>query len=736
MYSESRFHPFPLLESAASGNNKPTSKRILIITQDIIGPVTNGGIGTAYYYASTELARMGHEVSILYTHGRVSEQKDIGYWIEYYRKRGIHFIPCPTPEVSVSPGIIGLTASIPYNAYEWLKQHQDCFDVVHGSEWGANLYYCLLAKKLGLHFRNIHFAVKSSSPLLWNRIGNNEPIHQYGDLVRIFMERKSVEWADYVIGGSHYLLNWMEQNGYQMPEGRCFVQPNIFPLIPENETRKEEIANATELVFFGRLERRKGLHLFVDALSRLLRSHDEGKVNLSGVSITFLGKQRPGYNAKREISRVLKDSLLPWRIIDNLGQPEAIAYLKEGSGKLVVMPSIMDNSPFGVYELLGYRIPFITSTAGGGKELIDEEDYNKVLFQPHPHAIHQALLEKINKPLYLPRPSFDMARSLETWDKWHRYLPLLNNKRAEFIDVPDREEQPLVSICIMHYNRPDELDSALDSIKSLHYKNIEVIIVDDGSTTRSAVDYLKKIRNTYQGFPLQVFVQPNLYPGAGRNLAANNAHGDYLLFMDDDNLAKPDEVSLMVSAIEHAHADIITCFADTFSSRDGPQPGRKSCKRILYTGADLASGLFRNPYGDTNCLVRRSAFEKIGGFTEDYKIGREDQEFFSRAILEGFKLYVLPEATYWYRLNESRIRQSHFSNFSGLQRVSRPYMELPGLPADYANILCYAQGLAAERQGLAGNIIAKLTQSGFFRRTLQQNPFMYKFLKALHRRIA
>jgi len=71
-----------------------------------------------------------------------------------------------------------------------------------------------------------------------------------------------------------------------------------------------------------------------------------------------------------------------------------------------------------------------------------------------------------------------------------------------------------------------------------------------------------------------------------------------------------------------------------------------------------------------------------------------------------------------------------------LQRVSRPYMELPGLPADYANILCYAQGLAAERQGLAGNIIAKLTQSGFFRRTLQQNPFMYKFLKALHRRIA
>ena len=305
MYNESKFHLFPALETAVAHGKNSGPRRILIVTQDIVGPINNGGIGTAYYYAANELARMGHKVSVLYSLNQLSEEKRIEHWVADYQTRNVTLIPCPDPAVPVSPGILGMAASIPYRVYEWLKNHEQQFDVVHGSEWGANLFYCLQAKKLGLHFGHIHFVTKTSSPYLWNCIGNNEAIHQYGDLPRIFMERRSVEWADHVIGGSHYLLNWMEQNGYQLPEGKCFVQPNIFPVIPASDMKQDALTKATELVFFGRLERRKGLHLLLDALGRLLRSHARREIDLQGISVTFLGKPRRDYSAKKEIAAVL-----------------------------------------------------------------------------------------------------------------------------------------------------------------------------------------------------------------------------------------------------------------------------------------------------------------------------------------------------------------------------------------------------------------------------------------------
>lgn len=736
MYNESKFHPFPSLESATVHHDKSGPKRILIVTPDIVGPVNNGGIGTAYYYVANELAALGHEVSILYTQSRLSEEKCIEHWVEDYKTRGVRFIPCPSPATPVSPGIIGLAARVPYKTYEWLKQHEDEFDVVHASEWGANLYYCLVAKRLGLHFQNTHFVVKTSSPLLWNRIGNNQAIHRYGDLPRLFMERKSVEWADHVISGSHYMLNWMEQNGYQLPDHESFVQPNIFPIVPAEDTKQGAPRNAKELVFFGRLERRKGIHLLLDALRRLLRSHDRGEIDLTGVHITFLGKNRHGYNAKKEIAAVLDSSVLPYKIINDYGQPEAIRYLLEGDDKLAIMPSVMDNSPFGVYELLGYRVPFITSTAGGGKELIHRDDWDRVLFHAHPQAIFKKLLEVVNSQLYQPRPSFSFEQNLRSWDEWHRALPALCNERMESLHTRPKEAQPFVTICLAHFNRPQELSEALQSIKDLGYKNFEVVIVDDGSTNEQALAYLEAIQEEDFGFPLSVHSQPNLYLGASRNLAASHARGEYILFMDDDNLAKPHELSMLVEAIEHSNADIITCFADTFKSSDVPTLGEIIRKRIVFVGADLTSGMFRNPYGDSNCLVRRNSFEKIGGFTEDYKIGRDDQEFFSRAVLSGLKLYTLPEAVYWYRISETRMRQNQFSLFAGMQRVGNPFIEIPDLPVEYANILRYAQGLAAVRLGVVAQKTAQVTQSSWLRRLVHKYPIIYRIFKRLHRAIS
>ncbi len=191
----------------------------------------------------------------------------------------------------------------------------------------------------------------------------------------------------------------------------------------------------------------------------------------------------------------------------------------------------------------------------------------------------------------------------------------------------------------------------------------------------------------------------------------------------------------MVKAMEHSNADILTCFADTFWSKDAGNPDAGAIKRIVYFGADVVAGLYRNPYGDSNCLVRRSAFDTLGGFTEDYMIGRDDQEFFSRAALSNVTLYVIPEALYWYRLSKKRMSHNQFSHYAGMQRVLSSYLRHPGLPAGYAEILRYSQGLAAARLGVIGSIASQLSRNRHLRNLVQRFPFIYRYLGGLHKRI-
>ena len=100
--------------------------------------------------------------------------------------------------------------------------------------------------------------------------------------------------------------------------------------------------------------------------------------------MTFLGKRAwidgadaADYLRKREVE-------WPWpvEIIDELGQPEALAYLRSPGRRLTVIPSLADNSPNTVYEALALGIPFLASRVGGTAELIDPRDLEWATFDP------------------------------------------------------------------------------------------------------------------------------------------------------------------------------------------------------------------------------------------------------------------------------------------------------------------------------------------------------------------
>ncbi|GAB4479680.1 MAG: hypothetical protein Kow0088_20810 [Anaerolineales bacterium] len=645
-------------------NSKPTlrKKKICIVSDDLIGPIRNGGIGTACSSLGETLAKAGHDVTLLYSLGTYTETNPVDYWIHWYKEKNIQFVPFPENSMGVkldAPFYISRSLEI----YQWLKGKS--FDLIYFPEWRGRGYHTVVAKHQGLAFHNTIICVGIHSPTLWERQGNHEYLNQLAQVEMDFMERQCVALADAVISPSQYMLNWAKSEGWELPT-HTIVQQNILP----GHLRKASVDQETitiipnELIFFGRLYYRKGLILFCDALDRL-----KNERSIKVEKITFLGKSV-------EVDGIPSDEYIrkraekwPWQlnILTNYNQQEATQYLSKAGG-LTIIASLVENSPYTVLECLGAGIPFLTSNVGGIPELIHEDDRETVCFAPNPEDLFQKIVHVLEEGIFPARPAVPFD---ETEKKWLDWIDESTKLQQGGEDTPDNE-RPLVSICLTHYNRPQFLKQALMSLQRLTYPNYEVVLVDDGSNKLEGLYYLKVLKPYFEAKGWQIIRQQNKYLGAARNTAARHARGEYLLFMDDDNIAKPFELDVFIQVAKKTKADILTCVMDLFV---GDCPPRGSRAYWIPLGACVTAGAFKNCFGDANALIRKDVFWKLGGFTEDYGIGHEDWEFFSKAVLQGFKLEVVPEALYYYRQSRSGMLRSG-DMYLNHRRNIRPYLEV------------------------------------------------------------
>ena len=676
----SQIRRFKLLQSDLSSETADARLRVCILTSDIFGPIKNGGIGSAYFHLARFLVAAGHKVTIAFVHPQAARAEKLAPWIKYYAERSIEFVGVRPDGGARS--VLAQTARAPASAYSWLKQHQDEFDMVHVSEWRGLGYYCLLAKHLGLAFQDIHFTVKCSSPTLWNQLGNLQLFHSESMLGYCFMERRSAELADTLISGSHHMLEWMLQHSYELNQSRCFVQPNVF--FPEQDlaTTGHEpgaLSPVDEIVFFGRLEPRKGLLLLCDALNALRR---EG---IKLPPITFLGGYAARFNADELIGRHKANWQTEVKIMPNMNARQALEYLSENN-RLAVVASLLENSSIAVYECLTYNIPFLACRTGGTPELINRDDCDQVLVEPRHLELADRLKTVLDKGALVARPYWDQAQSDEVWRAWHSGIAALpqETRTAE-------TEQPKVTICITHHNRRDLLQQTLTSIEAQTYPNFNVVIVDDGSSDKTALAYLDELEAKHVHRDWQIIRQPNLYLGAARNTGARHADGELIVFFDDDNLMQPDMVETLVRAMQHSGSDILTSFSHAFTGKAPPDGrGSKLLHEIRFLGAALNWSFFRNVVGDAACMVRRDVFEELGGYTEHYAIGKDDIEFYNRAMLEGYKLEVVPEPLYFYRLSKDTMKKGQNSYEAGTFRAITPFIEK--LPAKLIPFYLYCSG--------------------------------------------
>ena len=668
--SESFGHPL-LADTAGARPVRPL--RIAIASFDFVGPVRNGGVGTAFTSLGEALAAAGHEVTLLFLAGQWCENRTMEYWIEYYKAKGIQFVPLPDSGLRIESR---WHVAKGYEGYLWLRQQN--YDVIHFSEWKGPGYFSLLAKQQGLAFPHTLLCVHTHGPTLWHKLSNAEYVSHLDDVEVDYIERRSVQMADVVVSPSQYLLRWMLERDWVLPE-QCFVRQYVRPA-----TARQPLADAdrvqriSELVFFGRLEVRKGLVLFCDALD-LLKSDPK----LRQAKVTFLGKVDKicGRDSAEYVAERARQWPWKWQMVSDRDQAGAMDYL-QGRERLAVLPSLVDNLPNTVLECLGAKVPFLASDAGGIPEMIAVADLGATCFPVRAKAFADKLRQALLAGVRPAKSAVDAQENERAWVRWHESRPLADPSLLSAAAVTLPVNQPLVSICMSHWNRPAYLRQAMASIEAQDYPNFEVVLVDDGSTSAEALRLMDELAAQFgkRGWQL-LRNEENRYPGAARNLAARHARGEFILFMDDDNCAKPHAVSTFVRIAQRTGADILTCCLDTFSGKEAPHAQLQPRTRWLFLGDDTATGALRNNFGDTNSLWRREVFLALGGFHEDWGVGHEDWELFAKAVLQGYQLQVVPDPLAWYRLNDTeetvnRKTPRHANHLANL----RPYLEAVSPP--------------------------------------------------------
>eukprot|EP00854_Cymbomonas_tetramitiformis_P025523 gene25522-31190_t len=266
--------------------------RVCIISDTFLGAVVSSGVGTALTTLAEVLSANGFDVTLLYTKGRSVETATIDFWTQYYGSHGIKFVPLPaTPVAYDVPQDIALS----HRVYVWLQQQQ-WYDVVHFADNRGRAYFTLTAKQQGIAFDHTHFVLHAHSPHLWYKMNSLQMLDTLHDLILDHLERTSARLADKIIAPTKYMLDWMHENGWQVSSENVAMHPNILPAWVHRQSRVvlEDVV-ILEVVFFGRLELKKGLVLFCDTLDQLTRdpkSMDGIKARSISrpLSVSFLGR--------------------------------------------------------------------------------------------------------------------------------------------------------------------------------------------------------------------------------------------------------------------------------------------------------------------------------------------------------------------------------------------------------------------------------------------------------------
>jgi glycosyltransferase involved in cell wall biosynthesis len=237
--------------------------------------------------------------------------------------------------------------------------------------------------------------------------------------------------------------------------------------------------------------------------------------------------------------------------------------------------------------------------------------------------------------------------------------------------VPD---SPQVSVVIPAYNVADFIAETLDSVLSQTFKDYEIILVNDGSPD---TEKLEKTLAPY--LPHLVYIkQENSGTAAARNAAINSARGEWLAFLDGDDVWFPEYLTAQMEALSAKNCDLIYCDALLFGEvRDKSE---RYTKRSPSHGAVKTESLISGECNviTSGTIAKRLKVLECGMFDEDLpRIGMEDFDLWFRLAKNGVRLDYQKRILLKYRVRVNSLSGSN------VQRAERSLIAFDTLEQKY-----------------------------------------------------
>jgi glycosyltransferase involved in cell wall biosynthesis len=195
----------------------------------------------------------------------------------------------------------------------------------------------------------------------------------------------------------------------------------------------------------------------------------------------------------------------------------------------------------------------------------------------------------------------------------------------------------LVSVVIPAYNSEKWIKTALNSVFAQSYPELEIIVVDDGSTDRTAA-LAEQALNSFHG-SWKVLRQPNKGKGATRNRGWRAAQGPWIQFLDSDDLLAPGKLKLQMAVAQKSPKEIAVVFSSwqkVAGEEDRVVPVEETKTPQLDVKPQPVSLLITKNNTQLGCLlVRREWLERSGGFDEQMPINQDLESLMRIAHVGG-----------------------------------------------------------------------------------------------------
>lgn len=225
--------------------------------------------------------------------------------------------------------------------------------------------------------------------------------------------------------------------------------------------------------------------------------------------------------------------------------------------------------------------------------------------------------------------------------------------------------EPKVSIIIPAYNASNFLEEAIRSALAQTYSNIEIIVVNDGSTDNGAT---AAIAEKFVG-KIRYFEKENGGSSSALNLGIQNMEGEWFSWLSHDDLYEPEKLEKQIRYLnclqiseEDRENQVLFCASEWIDAQ-----GKRMVKANHTDIAALAEYLKVIPgneylmaeparyiFNGCSCLVHKSVFHRVGMFDEKLRL-LNDADMWYRIYAHGFKIHFIPEVLVYWRIHDKQV---------------------------------------------------------------------------------